>query len=507
MGKYQNNGNGFSTTSTSVSLVTSLNENIQQFCNVFEGDDTFVVRPFNNQQSEQGRFCILYTEGMVDDDIINKNIIQPLVQCTLPKNADVSIDMVLNQFILNSKVQKSSEGDQIIQGILRGECVILMDGSNEALIANAMGWQTRSIEEPVNEQVLRGPREGFVESIYINISMIRRRLATPNLKFASRTLGRYSKTRIFVCYLDGVVNHQILNEVFARLEKIDVDGIMDAGNVAEFIKDAPYSPFETTGITERPDVAAADLLEGRVIILVDGTPIAITIPFLFEEYFQTDDDYYVNYYFTSFNRLLRMLSFILTITSPAVYVALLTYHHELIPSPLLFSISAAREGVPFPTIVETIGLLFIFEIMREVGMRVPMTVGQTISILGALVLGTAAVDARIVSAPVIIVIAVTGLTGLITPRIKAPVILLRFVLIVLAGFMGLYGVLFGIMSLFLHLCSIRSFGVPYMIEFSSLQPEDIKDTYIRAPLWFMKKRPKFISGRNRIRQGSWSKGS
>jgi len=503
----QNTHTDLNTYDVSITLGSSLDDNVQQFRTLFQGDDTFIVRFLSNQQCPEARFCILYIEGMLKDEVINESVIQPLIQTVLPRKTEGGIDHILQEVILSNQAEKVSDGNRLLQGILRGECALLMDNCSEGLVINAIGWQNRGIQEPVNEQVLRGPREGFVESIIVNQTMIRRRLATPKLKFVSRLLGKHSKTKVYVCYLEGVANHQILSEVFRRLDKIDVDGVMDAGNISEYIKDAPYSPFETTGITERPDVAAADLLEGRIIILIDGTPVAITLPFLFEEYFQTDDDYYINYYFASFNRLLRMVSFILTITAPGVYVALLTYHHELIPSPLLFSISAAREGVPFPTVVETIFLLFIFEIMREVGMRVPMTVGQTISILGALVLGTAAVDARIVSAPVIIVVAITGLTGLITPRIKAPVIILRLMLVLMGGFMGLFGVFFGIIALFQHLCGLRSFGVPYMIEFSSLNPSDIKDTFIRAPHWFMKKRPTFISGRNRTRQGNWKGGT
>ncbi len=502
-----NTDNQLSGNNTSIPLVRSLDENIEQFQKLFQGDDTFISRFFSNQDSAKPRFCILYIDGMVDADIANQYIIQPLVQCSLPKGSERNMDIILKQVVLSNKAEKLCDVSEIIKRILRGESALFMDGSNEVILVSTRDLRARSIQEPINEQVMRGPREGFVEPILVNLSLIRRKLATPNLKFVSRELGRYTKTRIFVCYLDGVVNHQILDEVFIRLNKIDIDGILDSGNIAELIMDAPYSPFETIGITERPDIAAADLLEGRIVILVDGTPVALTIPFLFEEYFQTDDDYYINFYFSSFNRILRYLSFFLTIASPGIYVAMLTFHHEMIPSPLLFSISAAREGVPFPTIVETIGLLFVFEIMREVGLRVPITIGQTISILGALVLGTAAVEARIVSAPVIILVAITGLTGLITPRIKTPVIIIRFILTLMAGFLGLYGVLFGMIAMFLHLCSLRSFGVPFMMAFTSLRPEDIKDSVIRAPLWLMKKRPRFISGRNRTRKGDRSKSS
>lgn len=331
--------------------------------------------------------------------------------------------------------------------------------------------------------------------------MIRRKLPTTNLKIKNMVIGKQTKTKIGICYLDDIVNKEILNELTDRLSKIDFDGILDSGFITELIEDSPYSPFDTVGSTERPDIAALMMLDGHIVVIVDGSPSALTVPFLFEEYFKANDDYYINFYYSSISRMLRFLSFIITILLPAAYVAILTFHQEMIPSPLLFSISAAREGIPLPTVIETLGLLVVFEIMREVGMRVPIQIGQALSILGALVLGTAAVEARIVSSSVIIVIALTGISGLMTIKLKGPVILIRMFFVLLAGFMGLYGLLWGIMAVVLHLCSIRSFGIPYMMTLSSLKPEKIKDSIIRAPIWQLKKRTEFISGENKMRTG------
>ncbi len=490
---------------TSITLGKSLEDNVNQFKKIFQNDDTFLIRYFTNQEQAKARFCVLFIDGMVDVETANRNIIQPIVQSTLPKNFEGNMDVIFKQVVLSNHTEKSDNTEEMITRILEGESVVLMENCVEALIVCTKGWKSRTINEPQNEQVLRGPREGFVEPILVNLSLIRRRLVTPDLKFISLTIGKQTQTKISVCYIDGIVNRQILDEVLQRLNKINIDEILESGNLAELMKDCPYSPFKTIGSTERPDVVAANLLEGRIAIVVDGTPVVITMPFLLQEYFQTDDDYYINFYYSSINRMLRFLGFIITVTFPGIYVAILTFHQEMIPNPLLLSISAAREGIPFPTIVETLGLLIVFEIMREVGMRIPISVGQTISILGALVLGSAAVEARIVSATVIIVIALTGLTGLMTTRIKGPSIMIRVIFTLLAGFLGLYGLIFGIIGLFLHLCSIRSFGVPYMITFSSLDPKEVKDTFVRAPLWFTKTRPKFISGRNKVRQADRSK--
>ncbi|MGI6123176.1 MAG: spore germination protein [Acetivibrionales bacterium] len=486
-------------------LKKSIEDNVNLFKRIFQGDDTVTVRYFANQEQGKIKFCIIYIDGMVDVETANRNIIQPIVQSTFPKNFEGNMDVILEQVVLSNHAEKICNVDELVMRIIRGESVLLMDKSDEALVICTKGWKSRSINEPENEKAQRGSREGFVEPILVNLSMIRRKLATPNLKIKNMVLGKESKTNVSVCYLENIVNKQILNELFDRLNNINNDSILASGYISELIEDSPYSLFDKIGSTEKPDVAAAQLLEGRIVVVVDGTPTVLTVPFLFEEYFKAQDDYYINFYYSTISRILRLISFIITIIAPAFYVAIMTFHQEMIPSPLLYSLSAAREGVPFPTIVETIGLLFVFEILREAGLRIPIQVGQALSILGALVLGSAAVEARIVSAPVIITVSLSGLTGLMTIKIKGPVITLRFVMVLLASFLGLYGLVFGIMGIVLHLCSLRSFGVPYLLAFTSLKTEDIKDTVMRPPIWFIKKRPAFISGKNKVRMSEKDK--
>lgn len=307
-------------------------------------------------------------------------------------------------------------------------------------------------------------------------------------------MGEETRTKICVCYMKGIANEKILQELNKRLDDIQIDGILDSGYIQEMVRDSPYTPFKTVGSTERPDVVAAKLLEGRIAIIVDGSPVALTVPFIFIEYFQANDDYYMNYFFSSISRILRILGFVFSISIPAVYVAVVTYHMEIIPTPLLFSISSAREGVPFPTIVETIIMLLIFEILRETGLRTPTFMGQALSTAGALVIGTAAFEAKFVSAPVVIVIAFTGITGLMLPKLKGAIILTRLILLLLSGIIGLYGYVFGLAGLLIHLLELRSFGIPYMYKLMLLDPQqDIKDTIIRAPWWHQKYRPGLIA--------------
>jgi len=490
-----------------VILLQSLVDNVSQFKEIFHDDDTFMTRFFANSKQSSVRFCILYLDGMVDAETIYNSIIDPLVHADFSDEKQWNMDTLMNQVIITHKVEKSQDSDDLVTAIIRGDSVLLMENCYDALIISSKGWKSRSTSEPEGEKAIRGPREGFVESLIENISMIRRRLATPDFKVKMKYIGVRTKTRLGICYLDGVVNKQILTELIERIEKINIDGILLSGTLAELIRDGRYSPFETIGSTEKPDVAAASLLEGRIIVIVDGTPVTLVLPYLLEQFFQSDDDYALNFYFATLSRILRIISFILTVTAPGIYVALMTYHQEMIPTPLLMSILAARQGIPFPTIVETIGLILAFEILREAGMRMPVSLATALSILGALVLGTAAVEARIVSATVIIVVAITGLTGLMTQKLKGPEVVVRLFLLVLAGFLGIYGILYGIIIVLIHLCNLRSFGVPYMLSYSSLKPEDLRDTALRTPIWSMTKRPKFVSSFNKIRQTirSWNK--
>jgi spore germination protein KA len=259
----------------------------------------------------------------------------------------------------------------------------------------------------------------------VNLSMLRRKLRTTDLKMEYKTFGTRSKTKACICYLGSLVNKDVLAELNKRLESFSIDGTLDVNYISEMIRDAPISPFKTIGSTERPDVVAAKLLEGRVALFLDGTPVVLTMPIFFIESFQSDDDYYLNYYFASIGRILRIMAFFIATSIPAIYIALVDFHQEMLPTPLLISISAARQGVPFPTVVEAICMLAVFELLRESGSRMPTMMGQALSIVGSLVIGQAAVEAKIVSAPIIIIAAASGIAGLMIPRLKGAIILLR----------------------------------------------------------------------------------
>lgn len=481
-----------------IELSKYLDDNIKIIKKIFINDDTLVIRVFQNKYLRDGRCCIFYIDGMVKTEIINENIIQPFLSNDLSKHLynENLLTEIQGKILLSNDIVGLVDINEIVDSIISGNTAFILDGYSKALIINSKGWSKRTIEEPKAEMIVRGPREGFIESIIDNTTLIRRKLQTKDLKFVFKKLGVRSNTKICICYLEGLADPKIINEVYKRLDKISIDAVLDSGYIQEIIKDSPYSPFETIGYTERPDVVAGKLLEGRIAIIVDGSPIVLTIPFLFIEYFQTDEDYYNNYFFSSIFRMLRTIGMILSISIPAIYVALVTYHQELIPTPLLMSIFASRKGVPFPTIIEAITMLAVFELFVETSKRMPESMGMAVSLVGALVLGQAAVEARIVSSPLVIVVGLTGIASLALPKMKSPSVIIRFILLILVFLLGLYGYMFGIIGLLLHLYGIRSFGIPYMSNLGSTRFQERKDTTIRAPWWSMKTRPKMIAENN-----------
>lgn len=473
-------------------LTESLIENETIIKRIFNDDMTLIFRYVENQKNPLIQCGIFYIDGMVDNRIMNEDIIEPIQKFEFGFNSGV-IDAISQKSVFAGEVKKTADIDEIVHSIVYGDTVVFAEKCAGAVIISSKGWQTRDITEPTNEKVLRGPREGFVESLIINLSMLRRRIKNRNLKMEYRTFGRRSKTQGCLCYIDGLANPKVVAEFKARLDKVDIDGVLDVNYIKEFIKDAPYSPIGTIGSTERPDAVAGKLLEGRIAFFLDGTPVVLTAPYLFIEHFQSDDDYYINYFFSSIGRILRILGFVITVSTPAVYIALTTFHQELLPLKLTLSIAQAREGVPFPTVLEAILMLIVFEILRETGMRAPSTIGQMLSIVGVLVIGQAAVDAKFVSAPIIIVISISGITGIMLPKIKGFIILLRTVLIILSSIIGLYGYIFGIMWFVMYLFTQRSFGIPVMNSNVVGNFQDNKDIFVRAPWWYMIKRPRFLS--------------
>lgn len=474
-------------------FTNSFQHNIDILKNQLLDDDTIIYRNFTNKKNNIN-FCAIFVDGMIDNEIINKNIISMIIHYKeyIPKGNEL-LDFLSDNVISVGEISSTCNVGEALEGILYGDTVVLVEGAEKAVVLNTKGWKTRSIEEPQAETVLRGPREGFTESLIMNISMIRRRINNSDLKFKFKKIGARTNTKIAIGYVDGIVNKKILKEIEDRVDRIDVDGILSVEKIREIIEDSRLSIFRTSGVTERPDVAAGKLLTGRIILMCDGSPVVLTLPFIFVEFFQLNEDYYESFWWSSLNRIIRTLSFIISISTPGVYVAVTCFHSEFIPPKLSLGINLAREGVPLPTAMECFIMLIAFEILREAGQRLPKHIGSAMSIVGALVLGDAAVKARLVSAPMVIVIAITVMAGFTINELASTLIPLRFIFLAFSSLLGLYGYIFVAMGVVIHLMSLRSIGVPYMLTSVEIDVQCLKDTAIRAPMWTLKDRTRFIS--------------
>ena len=328
-----------------------------------------------------------------------------------------------------------------------------------------------------------------------NTALIRRRIKDPNLWLETKQIGKKTQTDVAIMYLKGVANEKTVTEVQSRLNRIKIDAILESGYIEELVQDEAYTPFPTVFNTERPDTVASAILEGRIAIIVDGTPFVLIVPALLIHFFQSSEDYYQRADIGTLIRLLRYLAFFLALLTPSVFIAVTTYHQEMLPTALLISIAAQREGVPFPAIVEAVMMEITFEILREAGVRMPRAIGSAISIVGALVIGQSAVEAGIVTATMVIVVSLTAISSFVSPTFNMAIAvrILRFGFMILAATFGLFGIILGLIAMVLHLNSLRSFGIPYLSPNAPFILKDQKDNFIRLPHWFLFSRPRLIS--------------
>lgn len=462
----------------------------------FEGSSDFTYREINIFSTYPA--MIFYLDGLVDLERMELSVLNPLLKheqkLQTPEHA---IEHILQE-VTTAKVEQGETIQKLIDHVLSGGTVLLINGSKHSLLISGQSWEQRSVDEPLSEAVVLGPREGFTENLRTNTSMIRRRLKTTKLKFESIQIGNLSKTEVVITYLDTIAQHSIVEEVRSRLSQINIDAIEDSGYILEFIEDEPFSLFPQILQTERPDRVVGNLLEGRIGIIVENSPFVLIVPVTFFQMMNSPEDYYGRFILTSFIRLIRYLFLLVALLFPAIYIAVTTFHQELLPTNLLFSVAASREKVPFPAVVEVLLMEITFEALREAGLRLPKPIGSTVSIVGALVIGQAAVEAGIVSAPLVIVVSTTGIASFMFPSypVTGAIRLLRFFMIFLAGSLGFYGILLGFFFVLVHLVQLRSFGVPYLAPIAPFNFNNLKDIFVRAPWWKMNERPEQTGKRN-----------
>jgi spore germination protein len=481
----------------------SLQENQDYLSKLFTKSSDIVLREVEIGNDIPA--LLMFVDGLVDSNHVDDVVLKPLLfgagADRLKQDPPQTYKDLMRQFVAIGQTKPFHSLTKAIDAMMTGDTVFLVDGFDVAIALSVKQWEHRSPSEPDTEAVVRGPREGFVESIRTNTALLRRRIRTPHFKMEGMQIGRVTKSDVVIGYIDGIVSDSVVDEIRTRLQRIDIDGVLDSGYIEEFLEDQPWSPFPTIQPTERPDTTAGSLLEGRVVILVDGSPFALIAPINLWGALQSNEDYFERFMFSTLIRWLRYIFTIIALTLPSMYIAITTFHQEMLPTNLLLSIAAARESSPFPAPVEALAMEITFEALREAGVRLPKTVGQAVSIVGALVIGQAAVQAGIVSAPMVIVVSLTGIANFTIPRYSfaLSIRMLRFPLMILAGTFGLYGIVIGLIAIIIHVCSIRSVGVPFTTPLAPLSMSGLKDTLLRVPWWAMNKRPRMFGYQNPVR--------
>jgi spore germination protein KA len=463
-----------------------------------------VVRQLKMGRNSDIKTAIVYIEGIVDNQSIQEFLLQSMLKDDDKEKLiqDDALDRISEDMMTVGNVSSFNTWDDLFLSLMAGDTLVLVDGIAKALSACTQGGEKRSISESTTQMVVRGPKGAFTESIATNTSMVRRIIKTPDLWMESLKVGRVTKTDVTLMYIHGIANDQVIEEVRQRLNKIDIDSILESGYIEQLIEDQTMTPFPTIFNTERPDTVAGNLFEGRIAIFVDGTPFVLIAPAVFIQFFQSAEDYYVRFDIATSIRLLRILMFIISLIAPATFVAVTTFHQEMVPTTLIVAIAAQREAVPFPGFVEALLMEITFEILREAGIRLPKAIGSAVSIVGALVIGQAAVQASIVSPAMVIIVSITAIASFATPSFDMAISarLLRFLFMIGAATFGFYGIILIFLMMVVHLCSLRSFGVPYMAPFAPFIPVNNGDTFIRLPWWTLRQRPRLISA-NTVREG------
>ncbi|WP_217597239.1 spore germination protein [Cohnella sp. GbtcB17] len=482
--------------SSGTALVRELRANREKACALFDRCQDVSVIPLGEGPEEEAVALIVYCSSLMDEQEsrrIRTLLAEPLLR-ELAGGPPAAPDREsrLREAGARHQAELFDEWKAIEEKIWQGYLFLFVEGWTQAAGFKSAGLTKRQVTEPVSEPSVQGPREGTVETLPVNLGMLRQRIGTSRLKIEYVTAGTVLRTDIAFAYLDGTVDEAMLAEFRERIARVAPYEVLDTSFVEDVIQDSAWSPFPQHRYTERTDTAAASLLDGKILVLTDNSPMILICPALFVDFFTTSEDYYVRTVYATMVRQLRLLAFAIALTLPSVYVAMSTFHPELIPNILLLAILDAREGIPFPAIVEALIMETSFELLREAGIRLPRPVGSAVSIVGALVIGQAAIMAKIASPIMVIVVALTGIASFAIPHYEMAIAirLLRFPLILAASFMGGYGLMLGFIFILLHLCCLQTLGQPYLSSLAPLKLRDLRDVFVRAPLKTLMRSPR-----------------
>lgn len=468
-------------------LSKSLSENIEFFKREFGNTADLSIKYLNIQEVPSAFITI---GGMVDKNTLTNSVIFPIVQAKIKGSTNKEKYEYIRDNIVSACDQlQVSNYEDAFNMIMSGFALLAMDGCDCMLSLGVQGFSFRSISEPSSEVMQRGSREGFVEPLMINMTLIRRRIKSTDLKFELTKIGSLSKTSVCLCYLEGKVSEEILSKVREKLSQVNLESILESGYIIPYLEDqGDFSLFSGVGMTERPDTVCGKISEGRIAILIDGTPNALIVPYLFVEYFQHLDDYSMHPYFATFTRWLKYAAFFLSTLLPGLYVGISTFNPEILPGPILSKIALAVGTTPFSLMLETILIHLIYEIMREAGLRIPRPLGHAVSIVGALVIGETAVSSGLIGGPTLMVVALTAISSYVIPNLYEPISILKFAFIVVGGLLGIWGIMILFTVVLVNICSKNSYGVPFTSPLAPFNIFAMRDVLVRSGWSFLAKK-------------------
>ncbi len=469
----------------------SVQENVKQLKDILPAEDVLVFR----FETKDGRRCAaVYADGITDKELLGQLAARPLSSEEAPASLAAA-----ERRILFPESKEAEDAEEAAKEVLAGNPALFIDGIAGALVLGTKKVSLRAVAEPQTAIAVKGPREGFIEDVKTNMSLVRRRLKTPALRFKTVNVGRLSGTAVCIVWLEGTADGEVVRRIENRLAAVDTDGVPDSSYVAKFLAERPLSLFKQAGTTEKPDIFCAKLLEGRAGVLVDGSPIALTLPYMLAEDFQSSQDYFVSPYRATVSRLLRLLAVALSLFLPALYVAAQLFKLQLLPFGLLMTVSGGIQDLPLSPSLEMFFLLVVLEILIEASIRMPKYVALALSVIGALVLGDTAVKAGLVSSPAIIIVALSGISAYTVPDLTGTLSLVRLALLLTAGSIGMYGVILLTALILYYLVTADSYGVPPLAPFAPLVRRDLRDTVYKAGVFSLRERPAALRGKNRTR--------
>jgi len=465
----------------------TLEQNISTLKAKFEESEQLIVKKIKNTNFN---CAVLYVVGLNDSELLSKFVISPLIHS---KEKIVDINTFSEKILTIGECMKAETIDDMSEKLLKGKALLLVDGYTEGLILGVDKFKERAIAEPPTSAVLKGPRAGFVESLLTNLSELRKILATPKLKTTNHVVGKYTNTSVSVVYIEGVADKSIVEKINKRISEINIDGIIDSNYISAFLEEKPSSIFKQVGSSEKPDVIASKLLEGRIAIIVDGSPMVLTLPYVYIEDLQSGDDYYNNNARATFTRWIRIISIFISLLTPALYIAIVLHHYKAIPLKFLITIINTTKGLPLTPFAEILFVLILFEILYEASLRMPKYLGLALSIVGALILGDTAVQAGLISPPAVMIVAVSGLTIYCVPDQAPQLYIFRLLFTLAGGMLGFFGITALMIFLISYLVDFDNYGSPYLAPLAPTIKDDLKDSLYKCDLKQYKTRPKSIS--------------